>query len=563
MSSGHHTQQTTNTDDFDQAPTSTDDNNISDPLEACLKAVFGLNSFRQGQREIVSAVHNGGNVLIIMPTGGGKTLCFSLPAVLRKGVTIVIVPLVALGVDLLRRYEGRSIPSVFISHLSSDESIQQVLHDVNSNSPQTKIIITTPESLVGRERLWRAVVGLRERSLLEMVVIDEAHCLHEMGHEFRPTYLELSKVAELNTQIVAVTATATPTTKEFIRQHLGMGNCSVFSTSVERKNIEYSVRAKGKTQEATEEMVCEVVSSDFQGQAGIVYCQTVNEVKDIHYRLQESGVKVVKYHGTGTGQNQVEGRQSLFDWSRGEKDVLVATKAAGVGIDKQDIRFVIHTGCPSSIPDYMQESGRAGRDGRLATAILFYKPTDKSLHAKRIGDILDEAYREQALKRLGDMINFCETEKCRKKLLLDAFSEDTSSYDCSQKCDNCQSPTVAREIILSQEAANMARCVSAIRHTVQHPSAHLVSRVYLGLKTGKEVRQHKLDQIPECGIGKNSVMAVKICEKFMRLLVRMDILNEKIVPKSPTQKYSYVYVCPGALAESVIRGDVHVTWYVR
>ncbi|XP_066263926.1 uncharacterized protein [Branchiostoma lanceolatum] len=561
MSPQHHVPEATN-NNVNCAPTSVDNGNISDPLEECLKSVFNLNSFRQGQREIVSAVHNGGNVFIIMPTGGGKTLCFSLPAVLRKGVTIVIVPLVALGVDLLRRYQDCSIPSVFISHLSAEENITQVLHDVNSNTPQTKIIITTPESLLGKEKIWRAVVGLKERKLLEMVVIDEAHCMDEMGHEFRPTYLELSKITELNTQIVAVTATAAPTTKAFILQHLDMGNCTEFSSSVERKNIEYYVRPKGKTQEATEEMVCKVVS-EFTGQAGIIYCQTVTEVKDIHYRLQESGVRVVKYHGTGTGQNPSEGRQSLSEWCSGERDVLVATKAAGVGIDKHDIRFVIHLGCPSSIPDYMQESGRAGRDGRQATAILFYKPEDKSVHNKRIGEICHDEYREQALKRVGEMINFCETEQCRKKLLLDAFSEDTTGYDCSQKCDNCQSNTVAREVVVSQEAADMVRCVSAIRHTVHHPSARLVSRVYLGLKTGKEVRQLKLDVIPECGIGQNSGMAVKVCEKFIRLLVRMDILSENIIPKSPTQKYSCVYVCPGRLAESVIRKDVNVTWFVR
>ncbi|KAI8490281.1 hypothetical protein Bbelb_320190 [Branchiostoma belcheri] len=502
----HHNVHPTSNNDCDHEPALIDAD-ISDPLEECLKRVFGLNSFRQGQLEIVTAVHNGGNTFIIMPTGGGKTLCFSLPAVLRKGVTFVIVPLVALGVDLLRRYQNCSIPSVFISHLSSDDSIQKILHDLNSDSPQTKIIITTPESLLGKDRIWRAVLGLKERNLLEMVVIDEAHCMDEMGHEFRPTYLELSKIAELNTQIVAVTATATPTTKDFITKHLDMGNCTVFSSSVDRKNIEYSVRPKGKSKESTEEMVCKVVS-DFIGQAGIVYCQTVCEVKDIHYRLQEIGVKVVKYHGAGTGQNEAEGRQALTDWQRGVKDVLVATKAAGAGLDKPDVRFVVHLGCPSSIPDYLQESGRAGRDGRLAKAILFFKPEDKALHIKRIGEVQNEQYRNHALQRLSDMIHFCETEWCRRKLLLEAFAEDTVQFSCNKTCDNCQSPTVAREVLLNREAAAMVRCLSAIRHTVPQPPPSLLARVFLGLGTGKEVKQLKLDELPEFGLGQNSASPV-------------------------------------------------------
>ncbi|KAI8488902.1 hypothetical protein Bbelb_334200 [Branchiostoma belcheri] len=192
---------------------------MSDPLEECLKSVCGLHSFRQGQREIVSAVHNGVNVFITMPTGGGKTLCFSLPVILRKGVTIVIVPLVALGVDLLRRpfHSLQAFTKFFMTSTATR-------HKQKYSLPHQKVCSA------GKER-----IGLKERNLLEMVVVDEAHCMDEMGHEFRPTYLGLSKVTELNTQIVAVTATATPTTKDFITEHLNMGDCTVSSPDDNRQ----------------------------------------------------------------------------------------------------------------------------------------------------------------------------------------------------------------------------------------------------------------------------------------------------------------------------------------
>ncbi|XP_035689163.1 ATP-dependent DNA helicase Q-like 1 [Branchiostoma floridae] len=535
---------------------------IEDPLEECLNKVFNLQSFRPGQKDIINAIHTGENTFLVMPTGGGKTLCFTLPALLRKGVAVVIVPLLALGTDILRRYEEKRIPAVFLSHLTAEVTLNTVIHDLNSNTPKTKLLIITPESLVNKPVVWGCVVGLKERGLLEMVVVDEAHCMDQMGHEFRPTYLQLSKLAELKTQIVACTATATPTTKQFIMTHLQMGECRTFHNSVDRRNIQYSVRLKGKTREACHGQVCEVVL-DHKEQCGIVYCQTVSDVKDIHYHLQENGIKTVKYHGTGTGQNEQEGRQSLLDWQRGLKDVLVATKAAGAGIDKPDVRFVVHLGCPSSVPDYLQESGRAGRDGRLAEAILFYSPKDKALHVTRIGAIEEETYRAGAVRRLADVINFCETELCRRKVLLEAFGEDTTSYNCNKTCDNCLSLTVAREVVLTTEAANMVRCVSAIRHTVPQPSSSLLARVFLGLGTGQAVKKQKLDELPEFGLGKNSGFNLKICERFIRAMTRAEILEEVLVPKSTTQKFASLHILPGRMAESTIRNEVHVTLFIR
>ncbi|XP_078572552.1 uncharacterized protein LOC144859613 [Branchiostoma floridae x Branchiostoma japonicum] len=535
---------------------------MEDPLEECLRKVFKMPSFRPGQKDIVNSIHTGQNTFLVMPTGGGKTLCFTLPALLRKGVAVVIIPLIALGADLLRRYEEKSIPAVFLSHLTAEASLNTTIHDLKSDTPKTKLLITTPESLIHKPVVWDCVAGLQERGLLEMVIVDEAHCMDQMGHEFRPTYLQLSKLAELQTQIVACTATATPTTKEFIITNLQMGECRTFYHSVDRRNIQYCVQLKGKTREVCHGQVCEVVLEN-KDQCGIVYCQTVSDVKDIHYHLQENGVRTVKYHGTGTGQNEREGRQSLLDWQRGLKDVLVATKAAGAGIDKPDVRFVVHLGCPSSVPDYLQESGRAGRDGRLAKAVLLYSPKDKSLHVKRIGEIQDEAYRAGAIRRLSDIINFCETELCRRKILLEAFAEDTTSFECNKTCDNCLNPTVAREIVLTTEAARMVRCVSAIRHTVTQPPSSLLARVFLGLGSGQEVKKQKLDQLPEFGLGKNSGFNLKMCERFIRKLTRIEILQEVLVPVSDTRKFASLYILPGRMAESTIQNDVNVTLFIR
>ncbi|XP_066285657.1 uncharacterized protein [Branchiostoma lanceolatum] len=233
--------------------------NFNDPLEEGLRRVFKLTAFRPGQKDIVNAIYSGENTFLVLPTGGGKTLCFTLPALLRKGVSVIVIPLLALGADLLRRYEEKGIPAIFLSHLTAEATLNATIHDLNSTTPKTKLLIITPETLIDKAVVWDSVVRLKERGLLEMVVLDEAHCMDQMGHEFRPTYLKLSKRTELQAQIVACTATATPTTKQFIITNLQMENCRIFYTSVDRKNIQYCVRLKGKTREQCHGQVCEAV----------------------------------------------------------------------------------------------------------------------------------------------------------------------------------------------------------------------------------------------------------------------------------------------------------------
>ncbi|XP_066271654.1 uncharacterized protein [Branchiostoma lanceolatum] len=307
------------------------DTSVDDPFEGCLKKVFKLTFFRLGQKDIVEAIHHGEYTFLVMPTGGGKTLSFTLPALLRKGVSVVIVLLITLEADFVRRYKEKSIQAIIVSHLTAEASLMTTIHDLRSDKP--KLLIIIPESVLSKPVIWDCVVDLKARWLLETVVVDEAHCMDQLGHGFRPTYLQLSKLSDLNIQIVACTTPATPTTKQLTIENLTMGDCRTVYTSVDRQNIEYSDVLKAKTREKCHNRVC-VVVLDNMGQSGIVYCQTVDDLKDIHYHLQEHGIKTVKYHGTGTGQNEAEGHQSIFDWQRGERDVLVSTKAAGAGIDK-------------------------------------------------------------------------------------------------------------------------------------------------------------------------------------------------------------------------------------
>ena len=403
-------------------------------LHENLKRIFGFNSFRGKQEEIILNLLKGNDSMVIMPTGGGKSMCYQLPALLSEGVAIIISPLIALmknQVDALRGFnENVSIAHVLNSSLSKAQT-NQVKEDITNGL--TKLLYVAPESLIKQEN-----ITFFNNHKVSFFAIDEAHCISEWGHDFRPEYRRLREIINNITPapVIALTATATPKVRLDIMKNLQIENGKLYLDSFNRKNLFYEIRPKI---DIAKQLVKYI--NKRKGDSGIVYCLSRKKVEEIAEILQINGIKALPYHaGLETKKRVLHQDAFLME----DCDIIVATIAFGMGIDKPDIRFVIHHDIPKSLEGYYQETGRAGRDGGKGDLITFYDYRDiekleKFLQGKPIA--------EQEIGRLLIMetIAFSETSMCRRKYLLHYFGENFSSSDCNQMCDNCKNPKPTNE----------------------------------------------------------------------------------------------------------------------
>ena len=403
-------------------------------LHENLKKIFGFNSFRGKQEEIILNLLKGNDSMVIMPTGGGKSMCYQLPALLSEGVAIIISPLIALmknQVDALRGFnENESIAHVLNSSLSKTQA-NQVKEDITNGL--TKLLYVAPESLIKKEN-----ITFFNNHKVSFFAIDEAHCISEWGHDFRPEYRKLREIINniAPAPVIALTATATPKVRLDIMKNLQIENGKLYLDSFNRKNLFYEIRPKI---DIAKQLIKYV--NQRKGDSGIVYCLSRKKVEEVAEILQINGIKALPYHA-GLETKKRVAHQDAFLME--DCDVIVATIAFGMGIDKPDIRFVIHHDIPKSLEGYYQETGRAGRDGGKGDLITFYDYKDiekleKFLQGKPIA--------EQEIGRLLIMetIAFSETSMCRRKYLLHYFGEDFSSSDCNQMCDNCKTPKPTSE----------------------------------------------------------------------------------------------------------------------
>ncbi len=403
-------------------------------LHENLKRIFGFNSFRGKQEEIILNLLKGNNSMVIMPTGGGKSMCYQLPALLSEGVAIIISPLIALmknQVDALRGFnENESIAHVLNSSLSKAQA-NKVKEDITNGL--TKLLYVAPESLIKQEN-----ITFFNNHKVSFFAIDEAHCISEWGHDFRPEYRRLREIINniAPAPVIALTATATPKVRLDIMKNLQIENGKLYLDSFNRKNLFYEIRPKI---DIAKQLVKYI--NKRKGDSGIVYCLSRKKVEEIAEVLQINGIKALPYHaGLETKKRVLHQDAFLME----DCDIIVATIAFGMGIDKPDIRFVIHHDIPKSLEGYYQETGRAGRDGGKGDLITFYDYRDiekleKFLQGKPIA--------EQEIGRLLIMetIAFSETSMCRRKYLLHYFGENFSSSDCNQMCDNCKNPKPTNE----------------------------------------------------------------------------------------------------------------------
>jgi len=455
-------------------------------LKSKLKEFFGFDSFKGDQEMIIRNLLEGKDTFVLMPTGGGKSLCFQLPALVMPGTAIVISPLIALmknQVDLIRGFvtEHEGIAHFLNSSLNKVQ-VQEVREDVLSGV--TKLLYVAPESLTKEEN-----VALLKEINVSFYAVDEAHCISEWGHDFRPEYRRIREMVQHigRAPIIALTATATPKVQSDIQKNLGIADATVFKSSFNRPNLYYEVRDKI---DPDKDIIRYIKQNP--GKSGIIYCLSRKKVEEISNLLNINGIKALPYHAGLDAKTRADNQDSFL---MEEVDVIVATIAFGMGIDKPDVRFVIHYDIPKSIEGYYQETGRAGRDGENAQCITFYSYKDiQKLEKFMQGKPVSE--QEIGKQLLMETVAYAESSQCRRRLLLNYFGEEYPQDNCCL-CDNCLNPKPTFD-----GRKEMKLVIDLIKSLPEHFKIEHIAMVLAG-QTNAMIKSYGHDRLPLFGAGKD------------------------------------------------------------
>jgi ATP-dependent DNA helicase RecQ len=454
-----------------------------DTINNLLKKYWGYSSFLPHQKEIIDSVLEGHDTLAIMATGGGKSLCYQLPALYLDGLTIVISPLISLMKDQVDDLNARGIPAAAYNSSLDFDDRKKIEADLKNN--RIRLLFLSPEKCVQPDFLT-----FLKKSPVCLFAIDEAHCISEWGHNFRPEYRQLSALKKHfpSVPLIALTATAIPAVRKDISRQLGLSEPRECIGSFNRKNLQYRVLPKKDAENTLLSYI-----RQHRDESGIVYCLSKKETEDLAERLRKNGFPARAYHA-GLSKKVRETVQDEF--IHDNVAVVCATVAFGMGIDKPDVRFVIHYDLPKSIESYFQETGRAGRDGGNSECILFYSRGDVAkIRSLLDRDGSDERFVRLALRKLLDMSEYCESPSCRRKFLLNYFGEEYSAENCGS-CDNCDHPG---EMIDGTAVAK--KIVACIQQLPSPYGVALISDVLTGVKSSR-VRNYHLDKLPAFAAGK-------------------------------------------------------------
>lgn len=459
-------------------------------LTLSLKTYFGFDQFRGQQQAIIESILNKQDTFVIMPTGGGKSLCYQLPALVSDGTAIVISPLIALmknQVDLIRSYSSVENIAHFLNSSLTKAQIKQVKDDISKGF--TKILYVAPESLVKEDNL-----DFLRSIKVSFVAVDEAHCISEWGHDFRPEYRKIRKMIDSidsGIPLLALTATATPKVQSDIMRTLNMRQPNMFKDSFMRHNLYYEMRPKVNKEAAQKEIVKYVKKE--QGKSGIIYCLSRKSTEAIAEFLCVNGVRAAAYHA---GLEPAKRNENQDKFLMEELDVIVATIAFGMGIDKPDVRFVIHYDVPKSLENYYQETGRAGRDGLEGKCITFFSPKDIDKMEKLLRD-KPVAEKEIGMQHIDEMEAYSVSSECRKKFVLNYFGEEMDGDQCKGMCDNCKNPKP--KVDAKEDVLELLKLIQSTNE--QHVFVHLYN--ILSGKLTNDVKSYHHNSLDAFGKGKD------------------------------------------------------------
>jgi len=455
-------------------------------LKSALRTYFGFDHFRGEQEKIILNVLSGKNTFVIMPTGGGKSMCYQLPSLLMSGTSIIVSPLIALmknQVDAIRNVSDDESVAHFLNSSLSKSEVTKVKNDIRAG--KTKMLFVAPESLTKQD-----YIDFLTSVEISFFAIDEAHCISEWGHDFRPEYRRLREIFEKisNVPIIALTATATPKVQHDIQKNLNMLDATTFLSSFNRDNLYYEIRPKREV----EKQIIKYIRSR-AGESGIIYCLSRKKVEEIAELLQVNGINALPYHA-GLDPTSRARHQDMFLME--ETDIIVATIAFGMGIDKPDVRFVIHHDIPKSIESYYQETGRAGRDGGVGECIAFYSYKDVEKLEKFLqGKSLTEF--EIGKQLLHEIVSYAETSVCRRKFILHYFGETFDEKKCSEQCDNCRNPKERKDgreyVLLLLEAIRSLDETQKAKHYCAFLAGNITA----------DIKSYEHEKLPSFGIGKD------------------------------------------------------------
>ena len=495
-----------------------------------LQKFYGYEDFRPGQKKVVESLLNKNDTVAIMPTGAGKSICFQIPALLFEGVTLVISPLISLMKDQVDSLRQLGIAAVYINSSVSKAQLYKDLQDISAGF--YKIIYIAPERLTS-EYLPDSFKNLN----ISMVAVDEAHCLSQWGHDFRPSYrniLNFTNSLRIKPIISAFTATATPEVKTDIINLLGLKQPNVFVTGFDRPNLYFSV-LRG---EVKDKFVIDYVKKH-QDEAGIIYVGTRKDVDALQVLLEIKGIKAGRYHAGMTDEDR---NQMQEDFLYDNLSVMVATNAFGMGIDKPNVRYVIHYNMPKNMEAYYQEAGRAGRDGLSGNCILLYSPQDTQLQKFLISKSTESEIRQQLeYKRLQSMVDYCHTPQCLRAFILHYFGE----FDVEEHCDNCSNCKLEGELIdITIDAQKVLSCVYRMHERF---GVKMIAEVLKGSKSAK-IKQFNFERLSTYGLMKERKL-----KDISDLILRLSAMQYLDITES-----QYPVVTLNELSWQVLRGQKKV-----